>query len=443
MAQKFLTDIEVTRGLVDSSGDLGVAGQVLSSTGTGTNWITNESNSTVVYLDEFTGDNSTVDFTLSVSVTDENITQVYIDGVYQNKDTYSVSNTTLTFSTAPPLNADIEVITFSTATTADDLQAGVVVIPVKNTHTASIAKGEPVYITGNVGNSARLQIAPADASNSAKMPSAGLLLQTLAVNAEGYIVTGGYLRNLTTDVIDGTSTSSNMTVYVKAGGGLTVTKPTGAGNLIQNVAKVASALGGNAGSLLVSSILRTNDIPNLTTGKIWVGDGNTTESTVVHLDETNGRMGIGTNSPGHALDISGNIRLQGGNRKLIYNNGSVETSLDQVSGATAGLFTLGNVGIGTTSPSNTLHLYKNASQGNPSSHTPANATLRISDSANTMYFDGNSIIQTGAAAFTFGNTQASDIIFYTNATERMRIASNGDTTHIASYSGGTFPFRVG
>ena len=56
MAQKFLTDIEVTRGLVDSSGDLGVAGQVLSSTGTGTNWITNEANSTVVYLDEFTGD---------------------------------------------------------------------------------------------------------------------------------------------------------------------------------------------------------------------------------------------------------------------------------------------------------------------------------------------------------------------------------------------------
>ncbi len=196
MAQKFLTDIEVTRGLVDSSGDLGVAGQVLSSTGSGTNWITNEANSTVVYLDEFTGDNSTVDFTISVSVTDENITQVYIDGVYQNKDTYSVSGTTLTFSTAPPLNADIEVITFSTATTSDDLAAGSVIIPVKNTHTASIAKGEPVYITGNVGSSARLQIAPADASNSAKMPSAGLLLQTLAVNAECYVITGGYLEIL-------------------------------------------------------------------------------------------------------------------------------------------------------------------------------------------------------------------------------------------------------
>jgi hypothetical protein len=310
MAQKFLTDIEVTRGLVDSSGDLGVAGQVLSSTGSGTNWITNEANSTVVYLDEFTGDNSTVDFTLSVSVTDENITQVYIDGVYQNKDTYSVSGTTLTFSTAPPLNADIEVITFSTATTSDDLAAGSVIIPVKNTHTASIAKGEPVYITGNVGSSARLEIAPADASNSAKMPAAGLLLQTLAVNAEGYVITGGYLRNITTDTIDGTSTTSNDTVYVKSGGGLTMTKPTGT-NLIQNIAKVARVASGNAGSLIVSSILRTNDIPNLTIGKIWVGDSNTVESTVVHLDESNNRLGINNNSPSYSLDVTGTANISG------------------------------------------------------------------------------------------------------------------------------------
>jgi hypothetical protein len=37
-------------------------------------------------------------------------TQVYIDGVYQSKDGYSVSGTTLTFSEAPPLNSDIEIV---------------------------------------------------------------------------------------------------------------------------------------------------------------------------------------------------------------------------------------------------------------------------------------------------------------------------------------------
>jgi len=36
---------------------------------------------------------------------------VYIDGVYQNKDTYSVSGTTLTFSTAPPNGSAVEAMT--------------------------------------------------------------------------------------------------------------------------------------------------------------------------------------------------------------------------------------------------------------------------------------------------------------------------------------------
>ena len=40
-----------------------------------------------------------------------------------------------------------------------------VVIYVKNTHTASIAKGTPVYITGTVGATDTVQIAPADASD--------------------------------------------------------------------------------------------------------------------------------------------------------------------------------------------------------------------------------------------------------------------------------------
>ena len=86
----------------------------------------------------------------------------------------------------------------------------------------------------------------------------------------------------------------------------------------------------------------------------------------------------------------------------------------------------GNVGIGNTNPSNPLTLYKNASQGNPSSHTPANASLKIEDNANTMYLDGNSIVATGTAAFTMGNTAAADFIVYTDATERMRIDSSGN-----------------
>ena len=57
-----------------------------------------------------------------------------------------------------------------------------VVIYAKNTSGSQIDKGTPVYITGTVGATDTVEIAPADASNSAKMPAVGLLDDTLANN---------------------------------------------------------------------------------------------------------------------------------------------------------------------------------------------------------------------------------------------------------------------
>jgi len=67
-------------------------------------------------IDTMTGDGSDTTLTLSIDPTVENNTQVYIDGVYQNKDTYSVSGTTLTFSTAPPTGSAVEVMTITPTT---------------------------------------------------------------------------------------------------------------------------------------------------------------------------------------------------------------------------------------------------------------------------------------------------------------------------------------
>jgi hypothetical protein len=61
-------------------------------------------------VQNFSGDGTTVAFTLSVAPTGENYTFVYINGVYQNKNTYAVSSTTLTFSEAPPVTSLIEVM---------------------------------------------------------------------------------------------------------------------------------------------------------------------------------------------------------------------------------------------------------------------------------------------------------------------------------------------
>jgi len=58
----------------------------------------------------FTGNGAETIFTLLVAPTSENNTQVYINGVYQNKNTYSLATTSITFSEAPPVTSKIEVM---------------------------------------------------------------------------------------------------------------------------------------------------------------------------------------------------------------------------------------------------------------------------------------------------------------------------------------------
>lgn len=57
----------------------------------------------------FTGNGSIVAFTLTNAPANENATNVYINGVYQQKNTYGVVGPLVTFSQAPPFNSTIEV----------------------------------------------------------------------------------------------------------------------------------------------------------------------------------------------------------------------------------------------------------------------------------------------------------------------------------------------
>lgn len=59
-----------------------------------------------VIIVSYTGTGSQVAFTVTGSVLN-----VFINGVYQNQNTYSTSGTTLTFSEAPPYAATIEIQT--------------------------------------------------------------------------------------------------------------------------------------------------------------------------------------------------------------------------------------------------------------------------------------------------------------------------------------------
>ncbi len=78
---------------------------------------TNVTAATDSVVDNFTGTGSQTAFTLSRQPLTENNTLVYVSGVYQDKSTYSVSGTTLTFSTAPANGVSIEVVSAVAAIT--------------------------------------------------------------------------------------------------------------------------------------------------------------------------------------------------------------------------------------------------------------------------------------------------------------------------------------
>ena len=84
-------------------------------------------------IDSMTGDGSDTTLTLSIAPVNENNTQVFIDGVYQSKANYSISGTTLTFSTAPPTGTAVEVMTF----TQTDIN-----VPVDGTITSAKLSGD-------------------------------------------------------------------------------------------------------------------------------------------------------------------------------------------------------------------------------------------------------------------------------------------------------------
>lgn len=105
-----------------------------------------------VAVDVFSGNGSTTAFTLSGDPGSKNNTMVEVSGVYQQKSTYTVSGTTLTFSTAPPTGtSNIEVVwtaplaigtpsdgTVTTAKLASTTGSGAVVLATSPTLTTPI-----------------------------------------------------------------------------------------------------------------------------------------------------------------------------------------------------------------------------------------------------------------------------------------------------------------
>jgi len=90
----------------------GSANQLLKTNGSGSlSWVT--PTGTSIAVDNFTGDGSTVAFTLTPTPQSKEYTMVSLAGTLQPRTVYSLSGNVITFSSAPPSTAPIEVTTFT------------------------------------------------------------------------------------------------------------------------------------------------------------------------------------------------------------------------------------------------------------------------------------------------------------------------------------------
>ena len=105
------------------------------------------------------------------------------------------------------------------------------------------------------------------------MPAIGIVettLTTTGATQDGFaIINGIYNTNITP--VSGTPALGDN-IYVHADGGVTTIKPSGS-NLIQNIGTVLKTNGTIIQGMKVSSIDRTNDVPNLLDNTIFFGSG--------------------------------------------------------------------------------------------------------------------------------------------------------------------------
>ena len=341
-----------------------------------------------VATNEFVGDGATTTFALSDSLTSENRSMVFIEGVYQEKSTYSITGNDIIFTTAPQDGYSIEVMTLgsiiSGGTYIEDIIAGDG-ISVSRTN-ADVTITNTITNNNQLTNGAGYALdSDLDAEETARIAGdANLQTQIDNINSDNVDGSGtaNYVPKWTDgDTIgnsviydDGTNigigTSSPSSILSVVGGAIRSKDTDGeiGFDFYQNSSVGLIRMRDNKGIAFYTN--NTERMGVTAPGNVYLKD--TSNNSAFYWDASTARLGIGTTSPTVSLDVNLNaqfnkLSVDGGFVNILGNNSSINIGADKGGGAVLKynsngnlditprsgyntVFTSGNVGIGTSSP---------------------------------------------------------------------------------------------
>jgi hypothetical protein len=378
-----------------------------------------------VLISNFSGNGTTTAFTLANNPGNENNTQVYIDGVYQQKTTYSVSGTTLTFSSAPPTGTNNIEVVMLTSTTVNTPAAGSVVTAsmADDSVTASKIVSSAVTTAKIADSNVTTAKIADDAVTIGKIADAALVIESEGISSndndttlptsaavKDYVDTQvagkDALSELSGDTDDVSEGSSNL-YYTDARVGTYISGNRTYGNITTTGYLAGpstftidpAAVGDNTGTLVIAGNLQVD------------GTTTTINSTTMTVDDLN--LTLASGAANAAAANGAGITVDGASATLLYQSTSDAWSFNK------------NVGIGTTSPVGKLSISDSGATGVEFSPDDSNARVqqlyydRVDNAYRTSLFD------------------AGDYQFRISGTERMRIDSSGNLLVGATSAYGT------
>ena len=315
---------------------------------------------TSMVQDSFTGNGSTTAYTLSALPNNENNTFVYIDGVYQHKNTYSTSGTTLTFDTAPANSAAIEVMMFAQTTINVPASNSVTTSTIADGNVTTVKINDDAVTLAKMAALTRGSLIVGDASGN---PSA------LAAGSANYVLTS-----------DGTDVSWSASQVEES--------PTFTGNVA-----VGGTLSVTGQSTLSGIAYPTSDGTN---GQVLTTDGA-------------GALSFST--------VSGTTINNNADNRIITGSGTANT----LEGEANFVFDGQNAGIGVSTVDNTSSASHTLQLASVTDNNWSGSLLLTSADASSIY----SRIVASTDGLDLVNTKNTNMRFFTNNAERIRIGSNG------------------